>query len=215
VQERDKAISIFGQHVSPQVAEKLLNQPAESVGEEKDVCIMFLDIRDFSKIAAQKTPSEVMEYLNTLFSFMIEVVNEHNGIVNKFLGDGFMAVFGAPVEDASPGDNALRSSREILRRVEELNESKAIPPTRLGIGLHLGRAITGSVGSDERKEYTIIGDAVNLAARIEQATKKFKAMLLVSEGLWSAVDHDAYQAKDLGLVELKGQSQATRLYQID
>ena len=212
VQERDRAVSIFGQHVSPQVAEMLLHQPMSGSGEERQVCVMFLDIRDFSRIAGERSPTEVMDYLNTLFGFMIPVINDHRGIINKFLGDGFMAVFGAPVHDDSVCRHAVEAARLILHRVDEMNATQTIPPTRLGIGLHLGVALTGNVGGGDRKEYTVIGDAVNLAARIEQATKPFQAQLLVSEQVAHALPD--IEAEDLGMVELKGQAKAVRLFKI-
>lgn len=212
VQERDRAISIFGQHVSPQVAELLLRQPLNFAGEERKVCVMFLDIRDFSRIAAKRSPAEVMDYLNQLFNFMIPVINEHNGIINKFLGDGFMAVFGAPVDDLAVCKNAVAAAQVILRRVAEMNEASSIPFTRLGIGLHLGVALTGNVGGGDRKEYTVIGDVVNLAARIEQATKQFQAQLIISENVaWSL---DGPSGEDLGLVDLKGQPKPVRLFKL-
>jgi adenylate cyclase len=215
VEERDRAVSIFGQHVSPQVAEMLLQQPIPVAGEERGVCVMFLDIRDFSRIAADRSPAEVMGYLNQLFGFMIPVVNQHQGIVNKFLGDGFMAVFGAPLDDGDQCRHALDSALAILAGVEGLSQSGAIPPTRLGIGLHMGQAVTGNVGSCDRKEYTVIGDVVNLAARIEQATKQFGAQLIVSATVWEKVAPLCrYQAEDLGLAELKGQAKPTRLYKL-
>ena len=172
VQDRDRAVRIFGQYVSPQIAEKLLHQPVDLGGELRNVCVMFLDIRNFSSYAAGERPEAVMAYLNTLFDFMIDVVNEHHGIVNKFLGDGFMAVFGAPIEDAERCAHAVSASLEILERLDRLNGAGKIHPTRVGIGLHMGEAVTGNVGSNDRKEYTIIGDVVNLASRLEQATKE-------------------------------------------
>jgi len=214
VAERDRAIGIFGQHVSPQVADILLHQSIELGGEEREVCVMFLDIRDFSVYAAAHTPSEVVDYLNTLFSEAIGIVNRHEGFVNKFLGDGFMAVFGAPVNDPQASRHAAAASADILRMLERFNAEKRIPPTRLGIGLHTGRAVTGNVGSESRKEYTIIGDAVNLAARIEQATKQFGAPLLVSETVWNHLDPAARRGEDLGEVTLKGQAHPTRLYRL-
>jgi adenylate cyclase len=212
LQERDRAISIFGQHVSPQVAELLLRQPLDCAGEERQVCVMFLDIRDFSRIAGERSPTEVMDYLNTLFSFMIPVINDHCGIINKFLGDGFMAVFGAPVNDPAVCQHAVEAAHVILRQVDAMNAAQKIPPTRLGIGLHLGVALTGNVGGGDRKEYTVIGDVVNLAARIEQATKQFHAQLLISEEVAKALKDPV--GEDLGLVELKGQAKPTRLFKL-
>ncbi len=212
--ERDLAIAIFGQHVSPQVADRLLHQPARSLGEERDVCVMFLDIRNFSVMASQRSAGDVMEYLNRLFGGLITCVNAHKGIVNKFLGDGFMAVFGAPEGDENLCANAVRCACGLLEEVERMNRSGEIPPTRVGIGLHLGPAVTGIVGSDIRKEYTVIGDSVNLAARIEQATKPLNCSLLVSEAVWNALPENSFQAEDMGPVELKGQAKPARLFKL-
>ena len=144
VQDRDRAVRIFGQYVSPQIAEKLLHQPVDLGGELRNVCVMFLDIRNFSSYAACERPQAVMTYLNTLFDFMIDIVNEHHGIVNKFVGDGFMAVFGAPIEDAEHCVHAVGASLGILERLDRLNAAGKIHPTRVGIGLHMGEAVTGT-----------------------------------------------------------------------
>lgn len=212
--ERDQAVRIFGQYVSPQIAEKLLHQPVELAGELRNVCVMFLDIRDFSRFAASARPEVVMDYLNTLFGFMIDVVNSYQGIVNKFLGDGFMAVFGAPIDDTNQCAHAVSASLEIIERLERLNTAGLIHPTRIGIGLHMGEAVAGNVGSRERKEYAIIGDMVNLAARIEQATKELKAQLLISEAVRDALGNTTFRLEDLGLVELKGQPQPARIFKV-
>ena len=214
VQERDRAVRIFGQYVSPQIAEKLLHQPVELGGELRNVCVMFLDIRNFSSYAAGERPETVMAYLNTLFGFMIDVVNEHHGIVNKFLGDGFMAVFGAPIDDAERCAHGVNASMEILERLDQLNAAGKIHPTRVGIGLHMGEAVTGNVGSSERKEYTIIGDVVNVASRLEQATKEFQARLLISEPVRQSLDAAMASVEDLGPVALKGQPNPARIFKV-
>lgn len=212
--ERDRAVSIFGQHVSPQVAERLLNQPWENLGEERNVCVMFLDIRDFSVFAGEKSAPEVMQYLNVLFGGLIECVNNHRGIVNKFLGDGFMAVFGAPADDEDRCTNAVRCGYALLEEIERMNTAGKIELTRLGIGLHVGPAVTGNVGSEQRKEYTIIGDTVNLASRIEQATKSFRCSFLISDAVWHALPPKMFQGEDMGELELKGQAKPTRLFKL-
>jgi adenylate cyclase len=214
VRERDRAVSIIGQHVSPAVAHRLLSQPMENEGEERIVCVMFLDIRDFTRFSEERSPREIMSYLNTLFGFMIDVVNDQGGIVNKFLGDGLMAVFGAPVNEQRVCPRAVATSLEILARVEAMNERGEIPPTRIGIGLNAGTVVTGIVGSAERKEYTVIGDMVNLASRVEKATKRFDARLLVSESVWERLDESVRHGEDLGRVKLRGQSQRVRLHRL-
>ncbi len=212
MQQLNRTVSLFGRHVSPEVAEHLLQQPGGAAGQERSVCVMFLDIRDFSRFAAGRPPGEVVHYLNTLFSGMIPVIHGHRGIINKFLGDGFMAVFGAPVDDPDRCRNAVAAARSILLKVDEMNASGQITPTRVGIGLHLGVAVTGNVGGGDRMEYTVIGEVVNLAARIEQATKTWQARLLVSGEVMDALGGPA--AEDLGPVQLKGHDQPIRLFML-
>ena len=215
LEERNKIVSMFGQHVSPSVAEKLLAQPdLELDGETRHVCVMFLDIRDFTAFAEKKNPEEVMRYLNALFEFMIDSVNRHDGIINKFLGDGFMAVFGAPISSHDDVRNAVRASLEILEKVDAMNDSKVIPPTRVGIGLHAGEAVTGNVGSTLRKEYTVIGDVVNLASRIEQLNKQFSSRLLVSDAVWNVIREETKEAALLGDVHVKGHDALVQVYKL-
>jgi adenylate cyclase len=215
LQERDRAVNIFGQHVSPQVADLLLKQPVDFSGQERNVCVMFLDIRDFTKLSSERTAPEVVEFLNVLFGPMIPIINSHSGIVNKFLGDGFMAVFGAPMDDRQQCVHAIEASLEILDQVNLLNQQGKIPHTRIGIGLHVGQAVTGNVGSSQRKEYTVIGDVVNLASRIEQANKPLASQLLVSEAVAHSIGVDgAFPVEDMGLIELKGQPQPVRIFKL-
>jgi adenylate cyclase len=183
---------------------------------------MFLDIRGFSTYADQRPAAEVMDYLNTLFAPMIEAVNRHHGIVNKFLGDGFMAVFGAPLSGGEDSRNALAAAREILATVERLSAGGSIPPTRVGIGLHAGQVLTGNVGSARRKEYTVIGHVVNVAARVEQCNKQFDSQLLVSEDVYAEACRGPGAAElgcgpgavDLGPVHVKGPEHPVRLYRL-
>ena len=215
LEERNKVISMFGQHVSPAVAEKLLAQPdLERDGETRHVCVMFLDIRDFTTFAEKKNPEDVVHYLNRLFDFMIDIVNRHDGIINKFLGDGFMAVFGAPISSHDDVQNAVHAAFEILDTVEAMNDSKGIPPTRVGIGLHAGEAVTGNVGSTLRKEYTVIGDVVNLASRIEQLNKQFSSRLLVSQAVWDVTREEIKEAVPLGEVQVKGHAAPLQVYKL-
>lgn len=212
--ERDRAVSIFGQHVSPQVAQRLISQPVELAGELRHVCVMFFDIRGFSRMAAERTPAEVMGYLNTLFTPLIAIVNQHGGIVNKFLGDGFMAIFGAPFEDPMLERNAVGCASAMSQCVERLNAEGSIPETRIGIGIHAGMAVAGNVGSTERQEYTVLGDTVNVASRIEQATKEHQSRILVSEAVIHGLQGKKIQAEDIGSITLRGVPQPVRLFKL-
>jgi adenylate cyclase len=209
--EKNRVVGMFGQYVSPAVVDRLLQQPVDARGEVRHVTIMFLDIRDFTAFAERRTPEEVVDYLNTLFGALIALVNANHGIINKFLGDGFMACFGAPLSNGQDTQNAVRAAMAIADAVERMNATGVIPPTRIGMGLHAGDAVTGSVGSDERKEYTIIGDTVNLASRVEQLTKQYGAVLLVTDAVYRAVE-GAYPARPIEPVTVKGRQHPVAIY---
>lgn len=121
LQEKNEITQLFGRHVSPSVVNKLLETNMQLDSETRFVCVMFLDIRNFTKFSESRTPAEVVDYLNLLFSFMIEIVNRNNGIINKFLGDGFMAVYGAPIGDGKECENAIKTVQEILEEVKVFN----------------------------------------------------------------------------------------------
>lgn len=214
IEERNRISQTFGEYVSPEVMGTLLDLKPHLRSESKDVCVMFLDIRNFTGFAEKRSPEEVVQYLESLFEFMIEIVNRHHGIINKFLGDGFMAVFGAPLSDGRDCANALEAAREILARVQQEAKSGTILPTTVGIGLHAGEAVTGSIGSALRREYTVIGDVVNLAARIEKLNKEFDSQLLISERVWQAFEGGLAEAVPMGQVEVRGREQAIQIYQI-
>jgi adenylate cyclase len=214
IEERNRISRTFGEYVSPEVMGKLMELKPDLRSENKNVCVMFLDIRNFTSFAEKRSPEEVVEYLESLFEFMIEIVNRHHGIINKFLGDGFMAVFGAPLSDGKDCANALKAAQEILARVQQEVEAGTILPTTVGIGLHAGDAVTGSIGSALRREYTVIGDVVNLAARIEKLNKQFDSRLLISEIVWQAVSPEGSKAVPMGHVEVRGREQAIQIYQV-
>lgn len=214
VEERNRISRTFGEYVSPIVMKKLLTLKSDLLSEKREVCVMFLDIRDFTRFAEKRTPEEVVRYLESLFEFMIEIVNRHHGVINKFLGDGFMAVFGAPLSDGDDCLNGVSAAREILSRVEEEVARGNVLPTTVGIGLHAGEAVTGSIGSSLRKEYTVIGDVVNLASRIEKLNKQFRSRLLVSENVWDALGESSTEAIPMGNVQVQGRENGIGIYQL-
>jgi adenylate cyclase len=214
VEERNRISRTFGEYVSPVVMNELLTLKPHLKSEKRDVCVMFLDIRNFTAFAEKREPEQVVDYLESLFEFMIEIVNRHHGIINKFLGDGFMAVFGAPLGDGGHCLNGLEAAQEILSRVEREVAAENVLPTRLGIGLHAGEAVTGSIGSSLRREYTVIGDVVNLAARIEQLNKQFGSQLLISEIVWQALSDKLTAATPMGQVQVRGRQATIQVYQV-
>jgi adenylate cyclase len=214
ISEKNHIMSMFGQHVSPAVMEKLLLQKNSAEGEVQNVCMMFLDIRNFTTFSENRTPQEVVAYLNSLFDFMIDIVNRNHGIINKFLGDGFMAAFGAPFSDGFDSRNAVNASKQILQKLKEEIEAGNILPTRVGIGLHTGEAVTGNIGSSQRKEYTIIGDVVNLASRIESLNKQFNSQFLISDTVREALGDTGNEAQSLGKVTVKGRAEPVEIFKL-
>jgi adenylate cyclase len=214
VEERNRISRTFGEYVSPIVMKTLMTLKPDLQSEKRDVCVMFLDIRDFTGFAEKRTPEEVVSYLESLFEFMIEIVTRHHGVINKFLGDGFMAVFGAPLSDGDDCLNGVSAAREILTRVEEEVALGNVLPTTVGIGLHAGEAVTGSIGSSLRKEYTVIGDVVNLASRIEKLNKRFQSRLLVSENVWHSLGESSTEAIPMGNVQVQGRENGIGIYQL-
>jgi adenylate cyclase len=186
VEDRNRIVSVFGQHVSPEVVDRLIAARADTRSEVREVCVMFVDVRNFTAFSENRGPEEVVGYLNALFELMIASINDHHGIVNKFLGDGCMAIFGAPLAEGNSCRNAVMAALEMLAKIDAEAEAGRLPPTRLGIGVHVGPVVIGNVGSRLRKEYTVIGDVVNVASRVEALNKELGSRLLVTEEVWKA-----------------------------
>ena len=143
---------------------------------------------------------------------MIDIINEHNGLINKFLGDGLMAIFGAPLEDIDHAKNAVLASKQIIEKVNELEKRNLIPPTKIGIGLHEGQVLTGNIGSSRRKEYTVIGEVVNLASRIEKLNKNFDSNILISKKVNNLLETE--KGHSLGQIEIEGLQQKMEVFKI-
>lgn len=209
---RDRVTNLFGQHVSPAVVDQLLASHADPPSEMRTVCVMFLDIRGFTAMTRVRPAGTTVALLNDFFAEMVEIVDRHNGIINKFLGDGFLALFGAPLADPAAAANALAAGRDMLAAVDGWNRTRPDQALRIGIGIHIGDAVTGTVGSPQRKEYTVIGDTVNLAARLEQLTKETGSRLLVSDAVRQAAVADG--ATDLGPMAIRGYDEAVRVWRL-
>lgn len=212
--ERERLLSAFGQQVSPEVAEALLAQGGRIESRRSFVCVMFMDIRGFTREVEHKSPEEIVAYQNAVFGAAIDAVGRHHGIINQFLGDGFMATFGAPVATGRDCANALAAARELLAAVQALSASGRIPPTRIGIGLHAGEAVTGNVGTDARKQYSVSGNVVILAARIEQLNKAHGSQLLASAEVLRGAGEALEAGASLGPVRVKGREAPIEIYRL-
>ena len=151
--------------------------------------LCFLISETFRSFCEGKTPEEINKYQNEVLSFMIDIVKKNRGIVNQILGDGFMATFGAPVEDKNHTDNAVKAANEIIRQLNFYNEEGKIEKTNVGIGIHCGEVITGNVGTEDRKQYSVTGNTVILAARLEQLNKEFNSSVIVSKDVIDKIEN--------------------------
>lgn len=205
--ERERLREAFGTYVDPEVARRVLEQDGGLEGEEVEVTLMFIDIRDFTGFAERTPAPEVVAAINRLFERIIPIIHEHHGRVDKFIGDGLLAVFGAPRHQPDHADQAFAAAREIERRLRAQPAELAI-----GIGLNSGTVVAGNVGGAGRLEFSVIGDAVNVAARVEAATRQTGDTILLAEPTRQLLGDAAGDLVERSEVELKGRRQAVRLY---
>jgi adenylate cyclase len=210
---RDRITNLFGQHVSPQVVERLITEGANTESDIRRVAVMFVDFRSFTAGARSRSPQDVVDRLDGAFAVLVEILDRHGGIVNKFLGDGFLALFGAPFEAAEAPHHAVAAAREMLLAMDAINEG-ASWPLRIGIGIHFGEVVAGNIGSPRRKEYTVIGDTVNFASRLEALNKDFNSQLLISSTVRDAIGDECKDAVSLGEVAVRGYDRPMTVWQL-
>ena len=221
LEERERLKLGFARYVSQYVLEKILKSevPANFEGERRRLTIFFSDIRSFTKISENLAPEAIVSLLNQYFERMISVIFQHNGTLDKFIGDGIMAEFGAPLEDKNQELHAVRAALDMQIEIEKLAakwHEMGMPEISVGMGIHTGYAIVGNIGSEIRMEYAAVGDAVNVAARLEKSTKKLNKKIVISEETYKAIKHlDEFVFEDLGEVSLPGREQYIHSYAID
>ncbi|MEZ0391863.1 MAG: adenylate/guanylate cyclase domain-containing protein [Pseudobdellovibrionaceae bacterium] len=216
LKERDKVKSLFSKFHGSKVAEDILKNNIGVGGQNKEVTVFFSDIRGFTDFSDQHAPEEVVEMLNEYFEIMVRIINRNHGVVDKFIGDAIMAVWGAPQSSEKDTSHALKACLEMRQALAALNnkrEARGQMPLLIGMGLHTGPVISGTIGSTERLEYTVIGDTVNLTSRIESATKEFGLDLLVSESIYTKLQTE-FLMEPIGEVQLRGKSEPMNLYKV-
>ena len=214
--KRKEIEALLGMHVSSEVARELINNKKTDNGIEQEISILFLDIREFTSFCENKNANEVFLYLNNIFEEFIRIVITNNGIINKFLGDGFMAVFGAPIATNDHATSAVYTALEIYNSTKEFNEkNKNLNfETKIRIGIHSGKALAGSIGSLLRKEYTIIGDVVNIASRLEQMNKALNSSILISENTLANCNILLKDISYKGNLTVRGRKSKIKVYKL-
>lgn len=213
-EKRHRVESLFGQQLSAEVAEKILANDGKMESKRMKVAVMFIDIRNFTNFAAEKSPEEIVQYQNTFFSIVINIISKHEGIVHQFLGDGCMITFGAPVPLLNPSQNAVEAACDLLLQLETAGKAGDIIPTKIGIGIHTGEVVTGNIGTNTRQQYSVTGQTVIMASRIEQLNKGYQSQLLISEDVAKNIAHDKVKPEIVGPVSLKGYHKEVLIYKV-
>lgn len=208
--ERDHIERLFDQQVSREVVETLMNDNFSS--RKHEVSILFLDIRNYSAFAEHNDPDKVIQFQNQFFRPILGIIREYQGITNQILGDGLMATFGAPVNDKQHAQHAFDAGIEIIEQVADLVNKGKLPDTKFGIGLHRGNVVMGNIGNDSRKQFSISGEAVVIAARLEQATKDYDYDLLISGEISTSIDSVNVDLEPLGLLKMKNISKKVEVF---
>jgi adenylate cyclase len=216
LKERDKLRTTFGKYMTAAVIEHLLAGKVALGGESLKVTILFTDIRSFTTISEKMDPQELVGLLNEYFTEMVTIVMSEGGVVDKYIGDAIMAVFGAPVPKPEDAVNAVRAAVKMRGALRGLNvrlAERGLQTLRTGIGIHTGEVVAGNIGSEKRMEYTVIGDAVNLASRLESNTKELGVNVLISEDTYELTKH-VVEARAVREITVKGRKAPVMTYEV-
>ena len=204
--------SLLTQQVSLEVADTIISDNFSS--KKHAVTILFLDVRDFSAFAEGHSPTEVNAFQNDLLGPMISIVRQNGGFVNQIMGDGIMATFGVRETDLDHSANALNASILMLKKVDQLVLKNTLPATKIGIGIHRGDVILGNIGNQFRKQFSVSGNTVNIAARLEQLNKVYQSELIISEAVLEHVEANNVEFVELGEVQIRNIEKRIVLYKL-
>jgi class 3 adenylate cyclase len=213
---RDEQRALLGRFATQEVARDLRETGFAIGGRRVDVSVLFSDIRDFTALSEDQPPEETIELLNAYYALMFDAITSHGGIVNLMIGDGLMALFGAPQPLANPAQSAVDAAREMLEMIDAFNADqrmRAAPQIRVGIGIATGEVVAGYAGTQDRASYTCIGMTVNRAARLESHTKTVECSMLVDEGTYRAVAEPP-AVEPIAGVTFKGFSEPLSIYSL-
>jgi adenylate cyclase len=208
----------FQYYLHPAVVEQVAQHPEQLAlgGHTAELTVLFSDIRGFSSFAEGLAPEALVQLLNDYFSAMTQAVFQHQGMVDKYIGDAIMAVYGAPVATPEHAYLACCTALQMLALLPPLQaqwQARSLPIIDVGIGIHTGEMVVGNMGSTTRFNYTVMGDAVNLGARLEGANKTFGTHILISDTTWEHV-HERLATRELDVICVKGKAQPTRIYEL-
>jgi class 3 adenylate cyclase len=214
--EAERAREHLGAYVGREVAEEALRLDEIVLGGSRQpVAVMFTDLRGFTSYAEKLSPEALVQQLNAYLEEMVVVITKHGGVVDKYIGDAIMAVFGAPKSKGDDAARALLAARDLVKALEAHNRRRALsdlPPLKMGIGVHFGPVVAGNIGTLEHAQYTIIGDTVNLASRLESATKDLGTDVLVSAAAATAAGDRCPPLESRGMLAVRGRDEAVEVF---
>jgi class 3 adenylate cyclase len=216
LRERDHVKEVFGRYVATQVSSQILKGEVNLGGESRGVTILFSDIRNFTTMAEEMTPSQVVTFLNDYFSEMVDAVFEQNGMLDKFMGDGLMAVFGAFGDTPDHPRRAVLAALRMKALLAKLNGERAMagkPPIAIGIGIHSDDVVVGNIGSRKRLEFTVVGDGVNVSSRLQTLNKEFGTTILVSDTTYQIVK-DEFECRQMPNTPIRGRGKEVLFYEV-
>jgi adenylate cyclase len=216
LEEREKLKETFGKFVNKEIAEQVLKGEIKLGGERKIATVFFSDIRQFTAISEKLEPEEVVEFLNQYMTRMVNCVNVTRGVVDKYIGDAIMAVWGTPISYGNDAENAVNGALLMRNELMGFNRGRGDvkkPVINIGCGINTGPVLAGQIGSEERMEYTVIGDTVNLASRIEQLNKPFGTDILISQDTYDIVK-DIFRVEPMQKIMIKGKSEPQQIYAV-
>jgi class 3 adenylate cyclase len=212
-----KIRNIFQKYVPQDVIEKYYEEPESMLeGESRILGVLFSDIRNFTSFSEKMPPHEVVESLNKYFDFMVEIIMKHNGIVDKYIGDAIMAFFGAPVHHDNDAVEAVSAGLDMIDALARFNQwqfERNRQPFQMGIGINYGFMTVGNIGTEKKMDYTVIGDMVNLASRMEGLTKHYKQKILVAKSVYKKLD-GKMPCRLIDRVRVKGKSEVHSVYTV-
>ena len=216
--EKRKVKQLFSRYVARDVYDQLLADPtrAKLGGTRRHMTVLFSDMRGFTALTEKGRPEDIVSQLNDYFTRMVKVLFEHRGTLDKFVGDMVMALFGAPLDDEDHAEHAVQTALAMVRALDVLNaewEAFGLPRLDIGIGINTGEMVAGNIGSDTIMSYTVIGDAVNLGARLESLNKEYGTRIIISESTRARLKGQ-YDIRPLGSVTVKGKTQPVAIFEV-
>lgn len=216
LRERQQIKDTFGRFVSREVADAILEERVPMAGEQREVTILFQDLRGFTAMSERMKPAELLRVLNLFFTEVVAAIESEGGVVKQFTGDGVMALFGAPVTHSDDPARAVRAALQLVDRLVGLNvrlNAEGVPTLRVGVGIHTGDVVAGRIGPDTRVEYGVVGDPVNVASRIEGLTKEVQATILVSRVTADRLG-DEFVLGRTAILPVKGKQQPVEVVEV-